>query len=189
MYYVLFHYIKNTRKDFISLGNEPSVIRFLHDNFEQLIVDDIIEVKAKYRLGLVVTKDYVKSELEPEEEAESPVPIEVVNNSEAILREKKLKELKTEEASAMEKIADDIEKEFKEEGLTDEEKTKKALDDADDLIAREKEREKQKKKGWKLCTKCNSNRVAPWNKKKICSTCQGSSEGKRPYRRKQPFVP
>ena len=65
-----------------------------------------------------------------------------------------------------------------EEELTPEERTKVALDDADNLIEREKKRQKQKKKGWKLCTKCNKNRVAPWNKKQICSPCQLAKKSK-----------
>lgn len=113
--------------------------------------------------------------------------------------------LKKEEPSAMEKIIDDTEKEQKQDltddeileqnkkalkdmakgKLTPEERTKAALGDADRLIKSEEKREEQRKKGWKLCEKCNSNRVAPWNKKQICSECQNSSEGKRPYKRRK----
>lgn len=195
MYYVLFHYIKKAGKNWIPCSIEPKVIEFLHESYGEIFVDEIIEVKAKHRLGLVVTEDYVRSELEPEEEPESLVPIEVVDNAKAILREKKrkLKELETEGPSAMEKIIDETEEDvigaaaegFAEEGLTPEERTKKALSEAELLIEREKEREKQRKKGWKLCTVCNSNRVAPWNNKKICSTCQTKRSTTRPYKRRE----
>lgn len=73
----------------------------------------------------------------------------------------------------------------KEEELTPEEKTKAALEDADRLIKREKKRQEQAKKGWRLCSKCNSNRISPANKTGICTPCQQSSEGKRPYKRRK----
>jgi hypothetical protein len=191
MYYVLFHYKKKRGKAWIPCSIEAKVIEFLHESYEDIFVHEIIEVKAKHRLGLVVTEDYIKSELEPKEEAESLVPIDKdldpVVLSNAILREKKrkLKELEAEEPSAMEKIIDDTEKEQEEDNLTDEEKVEKQIDEADQLIEREKKREKQRKKGWKLCTVCNSNRVTPWNKKKICSTCQTKRSTTRPYKRRE----
>lgn len=103
--------------------------------------------------------------------------------AEAIKEEKKHPYLKDrkEEPSAMSKIGADIEEEIKEDELTDEEKTKRALDDADQLIEREKKREEQKKKGWKLCSKCNSNRISPANKKGICTPCQLKRKTDRPY--------
>lgn len=70
------------------------------------------------------------------------------------------------------------------EELTGEERTKKSLADADQLIEREKKREEQRKKGWKLCSKCNSNRISPGNKKGICTPCQQERKTSRPYRRK-----
>ena len=204
MYYVIYHY-KEGRQDLAVKGaaHEGDIINFIHDNYKEIEVHRILEVKAEYRLGLVVTKDYVRSELEPEEETESLVPInkdlDQAILKEAILKEnkEKLEEIETEEPSAMEEAAGDIEEEtkkdevpvegFAEEGLTPEERTKKVLSEADLLIEREKQRQKQKKKGWKLCTKCNSNRVAPWNKKKTCSPCQSKRKTDRPYSRSKEF--
>ncbi|GAG11010.1 unnamed protein product, partial [marine sediment metagenome] len=34
------------------------------------------------------------------------------------------------------------------------------------------------KADWKYCTKCEENKVAPWNKSGICSSCQ--QERKKP---------
>ena len=187
MFYVLFHYIKKTGKDWFPCSIESKVIQFLRESYEDIKVDQIIEVKKGYRLGLVVTEEYIKSTLEPAEETESLV--ELVKKPEEIIKKNKktLEELEAGEPSAMEKIGDDIEQEMKEDKLTDEEKTKKALDDADDLIVREKKREEQRKKGWKLCTECNSNRVAPWNEKGTCSRCQNKRKTNRPYTRNKEF--
>jgi hypothetical protein len=187
MYYVLFHYKNKRGKAWIPCSIEPKVIEFLHESYGEIFVDEIIEVKAKHRLGLVVTEDYVRSELEPEKEAESLVPIDKDLDN-AILREKKrkLKEIETEEPSAMKEDEVPVEG-FAEEGLTPEERTKKVLSEAELLIEREKEREKQRKKGWKLCTVCNSNRVAPWNKKQVCSPCQAERKTDRPYTRSKEF--
>ena len=185
MYYVLFHYQEGRQ----ALGvqgfkYDSDVISFLHEEHKEIEVHRIIEVAREYRLGLIVTDEYIKSILEPEEEPESLVPIEVVDNAKAILREKKrkLKELETEEPSAIEEATADTDK-----GLTDEEEVEKQIDEADGIIEREKLRQEQKKKGWKLCTKCNSNRVAPWNKKQICSPCQAERKTNRPYTRSKEF--
>lgn len=91
----------------------------------------------------------------------------------------------TGEKSAMEKIGDDIEEEMKEDERTDEQKTKDALADADRLIEKEKLRQEQAKKGWPLCTVCNSNRTSPVNKKGICTECQLERKTDRPYKRRK----
>ena len=185
MYYVIYHY-KEGRQDLAIKGAayEADIINFIHDNYKEIGVHRILEVKAEYRLGLVVTKDYVRSELEPGEETESLVPVEVIDNAKAILREKKkkLKQLETEEPSAMEKIIDETEEE-----MTDDEKLDKQIDKADQLIEREEKREEQKKKGWKLCGECNSNRISPANKKGICTPCQKKRKTTRPYIRHKEF--
>jgi len=181
MYYVLFHFTKKTGKGWLPFSIESKVIEFLHESYEDIKVIQIIEVKAEYRLGLVVTEDYIKSVLEPVEETESLVGLGT--KPEEIIKEnkEKLEEIEKEEPSAMETIADEIEGEIEEDKLTPEQRTKKALKDADDIIARERKREEQKKKGWELCTQCNSNRVAPHNKKGICSECQNKKKTDRPY--------
>lgn len=56
--------------------------------------------------------------------------------------------------------------------LTDDEKAEAALKKADRLIVAGKKAMKEEKKGWATCAKCNKNKVAPWNKKGICSPCQ-----------------
>lgn len=181
MYYVLFHY-KEGRQELGVQGfrYDSDVVNFLHEEHKEIEVHRIIEVAREYRLGLIVTDEYIKSVLEPEEETESLVPIEGTKVK-LILQEKKKKvgELEAEEASP--------EEEQEEDNLTDEEKVEKQIDEADQLIEREKGRQEQKKKGWKLCTKCNSNRVAPWNKKKICSPCQSKRKTTRPYARHKEF--
>jgi len=199
MYYVLFTYIKKHGKGWLPFSMESKVIEFLHESYEDIKVVKIIEVKAEHRLGLIVTEDYVKSTLEPEKiiRDDPPVPfpeeeteslVELEKKPEEIMKENKktLEELEDGEPSAMSKIGDDIEEEMEEE-LTPEQKTKKAMEDANGLIEREKKREEQRKKGWKLCTKCNSNRVAPWNESKICSACQNERKTTRPYARKTEF--
>ncbi len=71
------------------------------------------------------------------------------------------------------------------EELTDEEKTEEVLEKADQVIKREEEKLKEKKKDWKYCTKCNSNRVAPRNTKGICSPCQKERKTDRPYKKRK----
>ena len=182
MYYVLFTHTKVKKgTDFRAFKFEKEVIEFLHNSHEDIEVYRIIETARSYRLGLVVTEELIKSVLEPGEETESLVELE--RKPEEILKENKkaLEELETEKPTAMEKIIDDTKEEMEKAKLTPEERTKKALSEADLLIAREKLRQEQKKKGWELCIKCNSNRVAPWNKKKICSPCQNEKKTNRPY--------
>ena len=72
-------------------------------------------------------------------------------------------------------IEEEPEKKLREEEV-DEEKAEKVIDDAGQLIEREKKRQEEKKKGWKLCEKCNSNRVAPSNKEGVCLSCQKVEE-------------
>ena len=182
MYYVLFHYIKEHGKDWVPCSIESKVIEFLHESYEDIEVDQIIEVKEKYRLGLVANEQYIKSTLVLGEETESLV--DLGRKPEEVIKENKgkLKEIVNGEHSGMEKIADDIEEEM-EEDLTPEEKDEKVLDDADALIEREKKRQEQKKKGWPLCTVCNSNRTSPANKKGICTPCQTKRKTHRPYSR------
>lgn len=58
-------------------------------------------------------------------------------------------------------------------------KNKEALDKADKAIAAaEADLKSGKREGWTVCPKCNVNKVAPWNKKKICSKCQRKSSRK-----------
>ena len=70
---------------------------------------------------------------------------------------------------------EEVEKERK---LTGAEKTKAALDKADRLIKDEKERMLASKKEWELCSRCHVNKVAPWNKKGVCSPCQHPTKSK-----------
>ncbi|MCK4789791.1 MAG: hypothetical protein KAV87_38985 [Desulfobacteraceae bacterium] len=207
MYYVLFNFTKlpkgSRTKSFETFRSEDDVIEYLHENYRYIDVYRIIETARSYRLSLVVTEELVKSVLEPQEETESLVPInkekEVApiaaaiiqgKNPKEILRQNKktLEELEAGEPSAMSKIGEDIESEMKEGELTDDEKVEASIDEADQIIEREKQRQEQKKKGWKLCSECNSNRVAPWNKKQICSVCQNKKKTDRPYSRSKEFA-
>ena len=204
MFYVLFTHTKVKKgKDFEKFRFEDEVIDFLHRTYEDIEIDTILETARSYRLGMVVTEELIKSGLEPEEETESLVPIErdkevapvaaaIIQgkNPKQILRENKktLEELEAGEPSAMSKIGEDIEQEMKEGELTDDEKVEASIDEADQMIAREKQRQEQKKKGWKLCSECNSNRVVPWNKKQICSVCQNKKKTDRPYSRSKEFA-
>lgn len=100
-----------------------------------------------------------------------------------------------EEEEVFEKVPEEVEDELVEERevpeeveepeMTPEEKTKATLDDADRLIAREKKRQEQAKKGWKLCSECNSNRISPANKKGICTPCQTKRKTSRPYTKRK----
>lgn len=164
MYYVLFNYIEEPReRDFEQLGSEAAVINFLHEKYKEIDVCQIIEVSGKYRLGLIVTEDFIKSTLNPLKEKE-------------ILRKNKktLEELEAGEASAMSKIGADIEKE-KEEELTEEEirkKEKEALKKADGAIDAAKKELKDSRTAWLKCPVCKVRTMAPWNKTGKCSYCQ-----------------
>lgn len=171
MYYVLFHWSKGKmERDFQKFRSEREAIDFLHEKYKEIEVYRIIESAKSYHLGLVVTEELIKSVLEPEEEDE----LRLKAAAEKVERRKIMKQNK----EALEKIEQKPE-------LTDEEKTKTALDDADQLIEREKQRQEQKKKGWKLCTKCNSNRISPVNKKGICTPCQQERKTDRPYKKRK----
>jgi len=197
MYYILFHYTKKTAKGWLPCSIESKVIKFLHESYEDIEVDKIIEVKAECRLGLVVTEHYIKSELEPEEEEKegtksppdntfvAPGAGKKLTKAETIRQNKKtLEDLEAGEPSAMSKIADDIDKEM-EEDLTDEQKDKAALHKADRLLKAERQKLDPTKKDWALCTECNQIKVAPWNEKGICSPCQ-KPPAKRKYERRKP---
>lgn len=201
MYYVLFSYTKGQKeKGFQAFRSEDESIEFLHENYKEIEVYRIIETARSYHLGLVVTEELIKSVLEPDEKKhsllknreEEPSAMEkIADQVEAEIEEENLTEGKSiklkddlsddemmkENKKALEKI------EAKRE-LTPEERTKAALEDADRLIEREKKKQEQKKKGWRLCSKCNKNRIAPHNKKGICTECQHSSEGKRKYEKR-----
>lgn len=171
MYYVLFNYTKGKKKherSFETCRSEKEMIDLLHEHYKEIEVYRIIETARSYHLGLVVTEELIKSVLTPQEEDE----LGLKAAAEKVERRKIMKQNK----EALERIEGKPE-------LTDEEKTKTALDNADQLIEREKQRQEQKKKGWKLCSTCNSNRVAPWNKKGICSPCQ-KPPGKRKYKKR-----
>ncbi len=115
-----------------------------------------------------------------------------------VIEEKKHPYLKDrkEEPSAMEKIADDIEKEQKEEavagpiaeqGLTEAEilkKNKTALKHAENAMEAAKKEQNGSKKTWRICTKCNINRISPVNKSGICTACQLKRKTNRPYVRR-----
>lgn len=69
MYYVLFNYTKGEcTRDFEKLETEADVITFLHEKYKEIDVCQIIEVSAQYRLGLIVTEDFITSTLESKEE-------------------------------------------------------------------------------------------------------------------------
>lgn len=149
MYYVLFHYNKGQKgKDFRGCRSEDDVINFLHDNHKKIEILKIIEVNREYRLGLVVSEYFGISGPDI-----------------------------TQPSTGMSKIAEEIDKEIKE----DEDnlrKNKEALERADKAIAAAKELE-DKKKDWQLCSKCQLHKVAPWNKKGICSSCQRAKKSKK----------
>lgn len=184
MYYVLFTYSKGRKeRDFRRFRFDDDVIQFLHENYEKIDIVQIIVAEKIYRLGLIETEDLIKSVLEQTEE-------EAVNNLKKTLET----DLPSpEEKSAMSKIADDIEKEQKDDknvsigpsagkGLSDEEimrKNKAALERADKVIEaakKDKKVEKFDKSNWKDCPTCGVEKVAPWSKKGICSICQRSKK-------------
>jgi len=187
MYYVLFNYTKDLKKDFLACRSEQETIDFLHENYKKIRVYRIIETARSYHLGLVVTDEYVKSVLEPQEETESLVPIDEEKDKQILKENKKtLEELEAGEPSAMSKIADDIEEEQEEE--TAEEKLRKTLDRGDKAMAAAEKSLAEKNKDWKLCTQCNKRKIAPWNKKGICSLCQNERKTTRPYTRSKEFA-
>lgn len=90
------------------------------------------------------------------------------------MREKTEKE-ETEEFKAAEK---EFDQEIKDAEII--RKNKKALKKADKAIAAAANERADKKANWKVCPQCKVNKVAPWNKKGICSSCQ-KPPGKRKY--------
>lgn len=143
MYYVLFNYKKGEReRDFRGCRAENDVISFLHEEHQKIDVCKIIKVSAEYRLGLVVTEEFIKPPLEFKMEEE-------------ILKENK------------EKLDEIEEEELSEEEI--EKKNKELLDKADDQIAAAK---KDQRADWKKCPVCLVRPMAPWNTKGKCSYCQ-----------------
>jgi hypothetical protein len=206
MYYVLFTWVKGTReRDFIGFRTKPELIDFLGKNFEKIIVWNIHEAATEYRFGLV------EKESEPEEEggaflnqpdADEEKPADYLGSSppaeskaaveaEAERESKKhplLKDRK-EEPSAMEKIADKIDEEKKED-LTEAEilkKNKQALKRAEVSMEAAKKEQNGSKETWRICSKCNKNRISPVNKKGICTPCQLKRKTDRPYKRRAKF--
>lgn len=54
----------------------------------------------------------------------------------------------------------------------DEERTRKAIEKADQLIKIERKKLREGKKISGICYKCGINKLASWNKKGICTACQ-----------------
>lgn len=158
MYYVLFNYKKGEReRDFRGCRAENDVISFLHEEDQKIDVCKIIEVSAEYRLGLIVTEQFIKSALAPGEE-------------------ELIKKIKEKEVLRINKAAlEDIEEEEEEE-LTDEEKEKAALKRADKALAAAK---KDQRADWLKCPVCNIRPMAPWNKTGKCSYCQTYKKKKK----------
>ncbi len=127
---------------------------------------------------------------------DSPRPLE---DALQVLEKKKHPYLKNrkEEPSAMEKIADDIEKENKEDLPEDEilARNKEALEKTEETPTAEKtirrgekaikaaELEQRRSKDWAKCPVCKVRPMAPWNKTGKCATCS-HPKGKRPYKRR-----
>lgn len=217
MFYVLFTYSKGQReRDFRGFRSEDELIDFLHLEYERIDIVQIISVEKSYRLGLIETPEVIKSVLiqtekeateslkktletdlpSPEEREALKIPDEAIlepgeKDDRSSKKHPYLKDRK-EEPSAMEKIADDIEKEMTEEEII--KKNKKALKKADESIAAAKKdlaksekfipkpAEKPEKKtqmgriidktDWPMCPDCNRRKMAPWNDAGRCSHCQ-----------------
>lgn len=177
MFYVLFTYSKGQKeKDFRRFRSEEELIEFLHKDYEKIDIVQIIEAEKSYKLGLIETEDLIKSALIQTEE-------EAINN----LKETLETDLPSpeEKKASMEKIADDIEKEMTEEEIIkkNEELFKRA--DAAIAVAKKdlkKTGQKFDKTKWEDCPICHKEKVAPWSKKGICSTCQ---RNKKKLRKKE----
>jgi hypothetical protein len=106
------------------------------------------------------------------------------------------------EPSAMEKIADQIEEEKKED-ITDAEilkQNKKTLGKMDKVptlaatlsrgekaIAAAQKEQNGTKKTWRICKRCDINRISPINRTGVCTPCQLKRKTNRPYKRKAKF--
>jgi hypothetical protein len=206
MYYVLFTWIKGRKeRDFQGFRTKPELIEFLGKNFEKIIVWNIHKAETEYRFGLVEKEPEPEEEggaflNQPDEDEEKPAdylgsspPAEAkaAVEAEAERESKKhplLKDRK-EEPSAMEKIADKIDEEKKED-LTEAEilkKNKAALKHAEVAMGAAKKEQNGSKKTWRICSKCNINRISPMNKKGICTPCQLKRKTDRPYKRRAKF--
>lgn len=73
-----------------------------------------------------------------------------------------------------------IEEENTEEEIEKEilQQNKAALQKADKALKRGRKDLEGKKKEWELCSRCHVNKVAPWNKKGVCSPCQHAKKSK-----------
>jgi len=194
MFYVLFTYSKGQKeKDFLRFRSEDDVIEFLHKHYEKIDIVQIIVAEKSYKLGLIETDEFIKSELvlddvdpepfpETEEKSLTPVADRILKGekvsiglsagidiSEKDIEESKEILAKKEDAgekSAMEKIGDEIEKEMTDEEL--ERKNEALLKKADEQIAAAKDL----KLTWSTCPVCKERKMAPWNKTGKCSYCQ-----------------
>jgi len=91
-----------------------------------------------------------------------------------------------EEAVEKDKAILKLEEEIKASKEETEEEIQRKLERGDKAIeAAQAEQKKGKKEEWEVCPQCNENKVAPWNEKGICSSCQRSSKGKRKYTRRK----
>jgi len=76
-------------------------------------------------------------------------------------------------------VLEPVEKETKEEKEKEIlQQNKKALEKADKALERGRKDLEGKKKEWELCSRCHVNKVAPWNKKGVCSPCQHLKKSK-----------
>lgn len=156
MFYVLFTYSKGHKeKDFRKFRSEEDLIDFLHKKYEEIDIVQILAANKIFRLGLVETEEFIKSELvldddkdpfpegKTEEDIDKETELTESEKESKFLRSRRHASLKNkkEEPSAMSKIADDIEKEMTEEEII--KKNKEALNRADNaIVAAEKDLEK-----------------------------------------------
>lgn len=205
MYYVLFTWVKEKKeRDFQGFRIKPELIDFLGKNFEKIVVWNIHKATTEYRFGLVEKESKLEEEggaflNDPTVESDEEKPADYLGSlplaeQKAAVEEEAIRESKQhpylknrkEEPSAMEKIADQIEEEKKED-LTDAEilkKNKAALKRAEISMEAAKKEQNGSKETWRICSKCNKNRISPVNKKGICTPCQLKRKTNRPYKRR-----
>jgi hypothetical protein len=195
MYYVLFTWVKGKKeRDFQGFRTKPELIEFLGKNFEKIIVWNIHEAATEYRFGLIEKESKPEEEggaflNDPTPESDEEKPADYLGSPRPKGKQHPLLKDRKEEPSAMKKIADDIEVEQKED-LTDEEilkKNKAALKHAEKAMEAAKKEQKGSKSTWRICTKCNINRISPMNKSGICTACQLKRKTDRPYKRRAKF--
>lgn len=166
MYYVLSFKKGTDKKDFQSFNTEDNLILYLFEHGNEIRIHKIIEAAAELKFGLINVLDTMREKTEEEE-------IKDFKAAEKELKEEVIVAPFPEATEPEELTQEEIDAEIIQ-------KNKEALNHTDKAIAAAaKDQKEDKAYKWKICPKCNVNKVAPWSKHKECSRCR--RKGTRKY--------